>query len=178
MNEWICSKRTERDILLVCESHSHTPLSIHSIERNEIDRLTRTLMDRNDVLQTLQASLSTTSPMIDRLRSRDDFALDLEGISGSTTTGHTVGGGSSAGAMRMHGEEPLGEGEGESSGKVLARLMDWLEARQVGLIWSRSAVSLQRVGWLIRGVCIGSFRDTGGYQIGDGRRKGKGRGRV
>lgn len=127
-------------------------------------------MNRNDVLQTLQASLSTTSPMIDRLRSRDDFALDLEGNSGSTTTGHmtsmghTAGGGSSAGGMMMHVNEASGEEEGESSGKVLARLMDWLEARQVSLTMVEPLPCDRDEGMLADKACLGSlFRHTGGY---------------
>jgi len=145
----------------------------------------RIMVNRNDVLQTLQASLSTTSPMIDRLRSRDDFALDLEGNSGSTTTGHmtnvdhTAGGGSSAGGMTMHGNEASGEEEGESSGKVLARLMDWLEARQVSLTMVEPRRRDRDEGVLTDKGCSGLlFRHTGGYQIGNGGRKGKGRGRV
>ena len=83
--------------------------------------------------------------MIDRLRSRDDFALDLESISGPatgqmTSASHAAGGGSSAAGMKMHGEEASGMSEGESSGKVLARLMDWLEARQVSLTRMRSSL--------------------------------------
>lgn len=55
-------------------------------------------LDSNDILQTLQASLSTSSPLI---HPRTIAEVDSEAV------------------------------QGEEAGKVLGRLMDWVEARQV-----------------------------------------------
>lgn len=73
------------------------------------------LYSRNDVLQTLQASLSATAtasnvstPAATPADSRMNEELERSAEHGSAL-------------------------EGESAGKVLERLMDWIEARQVSL---------------------------------------------
>jgi hypothetical protein len=85
-----------------------------------------------DILQTLQASLSTSSPLLRRDGLGSVPALDPLGGSHSPSHSH----------LRQE-EEELREG---NSSKVLARLMDWVEARQV----SHHPLSLSLFGCLKR----------------------------